>query len=407
MKINLNLLKLFLVFCVGLFLPWGRNSLPIGIYPPLLFVVATFCLAAYLPFTGIKIPSSFKLFLLFIIAHIVITIIILGQNYLFLIHTEAQSLGSELLYVRRAPVITSIGQIIFLIIFFVVMMSVLKNKKEWLLFISSFLCGLVLVCSFKLVFYGFSEARFTGGYNDANTFGITACIAFFLAFVMKEGVRNRLLKVVSLAFSVFFFFMILLSQSRGAFVALLIGGCVLLKEKNLRLYKIIAVLIALSLFAVIVRPFFPERFSMLNSWLEDRGSLRLDVWLIYLSHFWDFFFTGVGYMRSADVISTGILRKELVTHNFFLQMLVEFGIGGLLLFLFTLKQIWSSLSRVPGHILFTPGIKAAFLSWLIGACFLSSFAERETWFIFALAASFIALTKKNPYCVKPEAGQAR
>jgi O-antigen ligase len=391
MKINITFIKIVLIFCVGIFLPWGRNSLVIGIYPPLFFVVSTLCLAAFLPITGIKVPPVVRWFLLFIIIHIILTVAILGKDYLFLAHVETQFLGSGQSYIRPGIVLSSIGQILFLISFLIIMSSVIQNKKEWIAFSFSFVCGLALVCFLKLATYNFFIERFTGGYNDANVFGISACVALFLSLMLLIAFKNYLLKITTAFLALFFLIMILLSQSRGAFLALLIGGSSILKNRGVAIYKILVSLVIVAVVLLLIRPLFPERFVNVNLWIEDRGSKRLDIWIIYLSHLRDFFLTGVGFSRSAEAISTGVLRMEYITHNIFLEILAEFGIVGFVLFSSVLKKFWTSINGISRIFPFANGVKPAFLSWLIGSCFISSFSQRETWFIFALMASLPAL----------------
>lgn len=394
MRIYPNTIKLIIIFSVGFFLPWGRNALSIGIYPPLYFVASVFCLSFFLPFSGIRIPRIFKWFILCILCHIILTAVILGKDYLLSVRVETQFASGEQFFVRQAIVLTSICQAVFLIFFFTVMVSVIKQRKEWMMFAFSFLFGLTSVCILKLRAYDIDGWRFTGGYNDPNTFGIAACIGFFLSLMLKELFMNRMAKIASALFSVFFIIMLLFSQSRGAFLTLLIGLCVILKGKISFVHKILIIIVGILLF-FILKPFFPERFSTLNSWVDDRGSMRLDIWKIYLSYFWDFFLIGVGYMRSADIISTGILKKEFVTHNVFLQILVEFGIFIFILFGLALKELWKFLKHIPQSLSWAPIAKAVFLSWIIGACFLSSFAERETWLVFSLMSSIVVLVD-NP-----------
>lgn len=392
MKIKLDIIKIFFISCVGIVLPWGRNFPIPHVYPPLFFVIFTFILMFYLPRTGIRIPFIFRLFILYILLHIVLTITLLGNNYLSLVHVEGQLVGGIRSYYVSTTVFSNIAQLLFFICFFIIMASVIKNKMEWMVFVCSFICGLALACLWTLKSQGIANVRFTGGYNNANGIGISAAIAFFLSITMMGMLKNKLLKTFAIGLSIFFLIILLLSQSRGALVALLIGGFIIFKDNKLPLYKILLVAIFLFIVLILIWPLVPERFLIIDSWIEDRGTKRLDIWRIYISHFWDFFFTGVGYTRSTDVITTGLLGNAYATHNVFLELLVEFGIGGLLLFCLVLKNIWTSLRRLAGKFSYTAAVKATFLSWMLGACFTSSFVQRETWLIFALMATFPAIT---------------
>lgn len=395
MKISVSSIKLVIIFFVGLFLPWGRNSINIGIYPPLFFIVATLCLSIFLFQNGIKIPKAFRWFLAYISIHIFLTTCILGKDYLFSTHFGRQLLSSGQYSLQQITILTNITQILFLVYFFVVVVSVIKREQDFIVFIFSFLCGLFLVCIFKLLVYGSSVDRFTGGYGDPNVFGIAACISFFLSLMLVGLARQGILKILGLFLAVFSFVMILLSQSRGAFAALLLGGYIVMKERKFSTYKIIILGFFLFMAFIVIRPFIPERLLALDLWVADRGTGRLDIWKIYLSHFFEYFFTGVGYARSPDVISTGILRKEFVEHNIFLEILVEFGIVGLFLFCRVLSDIWISLRNLNKVASYGAELKAIFFSWILGACFLNSFLQRETWFVFSLMSTFMVLSQNR------------
>jgi O-antigen ligase len=391
MKIHLDIIKIFLIACVGIVLPWGRNFPIPHVYPPLFFVIFTFILIGYLPQTGIRIPFPFRLFFLYILLHIALTAVLLGSNYLSLVHVEGQLVGGVRSYYVSTAVFANIAQLLFFIFFFIIMTSVLQNRTEWIVFVCSFICGLALACLWTLKTQGIANVRFTGGYNNANGIGMSATIALFLSMAMLGMLGNKLLKIFAIGLSIFFLIILLLSQSRGALVALLMGGLIIIKNNKMQWYKIFIVGIFILILLILIRPLVPDRFLFIDSWFEDRGTKRLDIWSIYLSHFWEFFFTGVGYTRSTDVITTGLLGNAYATHNVFLELLVEFGIGGLLLFSFVLRNIWSSLQRLSSQFTYTAAIKAAFLSWILGACFTSSFVQRETWLIFSLMATFPAI----------------
>jgi hypothetical protein len=378
------------IFSVGFFLPWGSNFMEVGGYPPNYFIAATLILALFMLRTGIRVPFELKIFILFLLLNIAVTAMIFGGDYLFLEHIQQRSIGPGAAYLTSDTNAKIIVKFLFLLSFLITMCSVIKRKNEWLVFAASFLVGLGVVCLLKLRSYMavFPDIRFAGSYDDPNAFGITACLAFFLAILLFDATRNLVLKIIWASVSVMSFAMLLLSQSRGDLVALACGFFVMMKEKKLPVYKISLIIVVVFLIIfLLLKSLIPERFLMPGSWAEDRGSRRLDIWLIYLSHAWQFLLTGVGFLRGKEVVSTGILGAEYMPHNAFLEMFVEFGMIGFLLFCFVLRRLWFKLSLLQENPPFRPALKAILISWIIAAFFISTYVLRETWFMFALIAT--------------------
>ena len=405
MKLKVDTLKLIAIFFVGFFLPWGANFIEVGGYPPAYFIISTFILAIFMFFTGISLPWAFRLFVVFLLLHLAVTIMIFGGDYLFLEQIQARSLNSGTVYSVSESNLLLIEKMVFLLFFFIVIYSVIKKKNEWLTLAASFVAGLGAVCLLKLKFIiaTFPEVRFAGAYDDSNAFGVSACLAFFLAILLFNTVKKVTFRVILFSASIFFLIMILLSQSRGALVALLCASLIVLKENRRFAFKLLLITIAIALiFFCFFKVLIPSRFLTPETWVDDRGSNRLDIWWIYLSSVWNFFLTGTGFLREKDVISTGVLGYEYIPHNVFLEILIDFGVAGLFLFCFFLKKLWLKLRHFPKSSFYAPVLKTIFVSWIIGAFFISSFILRETWLVFALIATAPALYRNHEQQAKIE-----
>lgn len=387
MVINLEFLKKILIFAVGFFLPWGGNFVEVGGHPPNYLIFSTLLLSVFLLSSGIYIPFEFKLLFALLFLNIAVTVMMFGGNYLFYENIQPRSLGPGAVYLTSDSNIKLIGKFFFLILFFIVLSSVIKRKREWFILAASFVIGLGFVCLLKLKFYIslFPELRFAGAYDDPNAFGISACVAFFLTILLFNSVKSLILKISLIGGLIFFTTMILFSQSRGALAALFFASFIFFKEKKLPVYKIL--FIGGGIFLVIfflLKSLIPDRFINPETWIYDRGSGRLDIWSIYLSNIWKYFLTGVGFLRGKDVISTGIMGREAISHNIFLELFVESGVIGLFLFCFVLRKLWVRFKNFPQGQPYKSELKALFISWLIGAFFISSSMLRETWLVFAL-----------------------
>lgn len=125
---------------------------------------------------------------------------------------------------------------------------------------------------------------------------------------------------------------------------------------------------------------------------ESNWSMRRDIWSDYLREGGRYFFLGLGLERSTEATRdtyTSDSEGPLIPHQTYLQILVEFGIVGVFLFILALwafvrRGIRLAVSRPPGiENVVMLGLLTAFLVYgLIG----SIFGERTVLLAFGVIA---------------------
>ncbi len=242
------------------------------------------------------------------------------------------------------------------ILLYSVSFLLIRNEEQGLRYLSIFLVILALVNVFSLVIsvfninlpnmnaHYFDKGRFAGFAGNPNKTAYVLCIAFaYLYFFMKQT-RKRRLRVFYVALLASIPLTILLTGSRGGLLGLIIVAVLLARLWGD--YKSLVILPAVVVPIVIVLLVAMENDYMLHA--LDRfmlfgaadattvSSSRTDIWLALLD-VWSSSFTsiviGIGYGVSQFV---GFGARA---HNMYLQMLVEFGVVGLLIWL---AGIWGA-----------------------------------------------------------------
>jgi O-antigen ligase len=117
-----------------------------------------------------------------------------------------------------------------------------------------------------------------------------------------------------------------------------------------------------------------SRYSI-DGALTDHGAGRTDIWQDYVQPqaIKKYFLTGVGFGRTMEAIKETYTYDLKCTHNNYLEVFVNYGIFGIVLFFFAIVQIWKNI-RVPA-------IFGLYTMWLIVGCFLDTFVIRETYIV--------------------------
>jgi len=297
---------------------------------------------------------------------------LLGQNYFFQLNEKFN------FYSQETTNLTTIIKFMSFVLFYIVTSSVICRKKEFYVICGGFILGLFSGCLLKITDYIqlFPIYRFSGPYNDPNAFALASGIAFFLCLLLKSTRKYRLSSFVLMMLSLFFLAMVLLSQSRGGLFALIIAGLYFFIRNKNKLKVFTIVIIA----CILLLPLFGQRLTAVKDWSEDGGNGRLNIWWTYASQIDKYLLTGVGFQRSSDAISTlAIIGKDLIPHNIFLEVFVEFGILGIVIFIWLICSFWKKLKQ-PVY----ERLKPVIIVWLIGVFFIDALVIRETWFIFIL-----------------------
>lgn len=227
--------------------------------------------------------------------------------------------------------------------------------------------------------YGGPFEIFGLGANHSGAF-MAYNFAMFLGLSLFE--KDKLLKWLFLATTLFSLHPILFSYSRGAYLAafatLVFFG--IIKKKSL----LILVIVILLAWQTILPASVVDRIMMTETEegeLEHSSAVRLDLWEYAINLFNQNPVFGVGFGGYGLSMPEG--SKYTDTHNFFLKTLSEQGIiGSLFLLLILYRAFWSGwrLYKI-GNTPFDKGLGFGFLGCILAMIFANMFGDRWSYFV--------------------------
>ncbi|MFH1037857.1 MAG: O-antigen ligase family protein [PVC group bacterium] len=352
-------IRLVLLLGVAFFISWGPGlqKVTTSLNLSRIFPVFALALVIYWLILGRQrfraFPLPYNLFLIFVLIHTVV-------GYLFLFPGDFTFGYTGVMYNQAEYYLYAPSHGIMVVRFFLFSLlayavsSLLKNRWELCLF--SLAYGLGFVFS---IFLGGHEtvdaiqgfARATGGFLSPNALGITGLVCCFLnlSVFLGRGVGWRG-KAAGLFFVLAGIYGMLASVSRNTLFAFACGGLVityylpLLKKLRWAVGLCCLLLAAIGLLPGSIIQTMPGRLSVENI-QESNWSMRRDIWSDYLREGKRYFFLGLGLDRSIEAVRetyTSDSEGPVIPHQTYLQLLVEFGIVGLLLFL---AALWAFIGR--------------------------------------------------------------
>ena len=197
----------------------------------------------------------------------------------------------------------------------------------------------------------------TGLFNNPNYTGLW--LNLILPFCLAETINsrsNKLDRVITFLFSFSFILCTILTNSRAAWICILLGIVVMFGRKGLKLILPLIILISIILSSTIY-PIFGNRIQFFlrsiipnNIWMEftDFQISRLDIWNTAIKKIINFpiFGTGGGSFPDIYMYETGMWKGH--AHNLTLELFLSYGIpAGIIillpiiyLFIFSTKTIF-------------------------------------------------------------------
>lgn len=232
-----------------------------------------------------------------------------------------------------------------------------------------------------------------GSQQDPNEF----CGYYLLpvAFMTYFGIRKR--NFLFIALLVFFFYTVLMTGSRGGFMAVSVAFVAALaaavrKEKHKALVCIgaIFVLLMLTLNFESILQMFPDAISsrfLLTGTSTGTAESRISIWAQLISAFFD---SSIFQQLFGHGFNTTILANSanLVAHNVYLELLYDVGILGLLSFIGLLIAACFCVLRRGDYVVF-----AAILGESVLIVSLSSFWSKTLWGLLILA--YVAIKDRD------------
>ena len=238
-------------------------------------------------------------------------------------------------------------------------------------------------------------------FSDPHMFSFYLGLILPLGIVYSLLIKNR--KILFLNFSLLFF-VLLLTFTRGAYLAVAISFIVLsfliykyLKDKK----TACLLLLILLIFIVPITPIADRFYSTFN--LSEGSNIgRLEMWKqaskIGFSNFWQ----GIGLGNYALTVDAQFdYRNPVTAHNLYLDIFSEMGIFGLLVWLFlilgTISQLFCKLKKMKNEkekYIFI-GLIGSLVYFLIHSCFETAIYSPTILAVFMVILGISTVVIKN------------
>ncbi len=291
--------------------------------------------------------------------------------------------------------IYTLGQ---LIVLYLVLSVVLQDKRTVSGSIYAMIISYVSVVaiSWKEVFEFriSSEDRLMLFGENSNNLGVSLAIIIntLLSLILSNKIKTRNLKLIS-AFSIVILAIALMATgSRGAILTLIIGivlnAILYLRRGSVLLYSFYFTAIVLILYYVIIGS--ELMLTRINqSTVGGDTGFRIELLISGFDLFKDqpLFGWGTGYMARLARVS-GYRGDIISAHNTFLQVLLEHGLIGFVIFIMGISfSIYASLKWRRDGLKYTPFI--LLMSILAGGITKGWAYNKMSWVVFAIANSYV------------------
>ena len=257
------------------------------------------------------------------------------------------------------------------------------------------------------------DGRFQGGSGDPNYLAAVLVPAIMLAgglAIRRATIRRALLLLATAVTAVG----LAATQSRGGLIAAVVCAVVALVIWRGRRGLILALIGVAALATVSFFVANPAAWHRIQE--SNQGSGRVDIWRVAWRVVHDHPVDGVGIAQFPQVsphyvLQPGALRyvgliveKHIVVHNLYLQLWVETGIVGLLLFLgvitTSLAAAWRAVRRfdVLGDTEMSALARAtilALIGMLTASFFLSNLEAGQLWLLLAAGPALAAMARRQ------------
>ncbi|WP_187426732.1 O-antigen ligase family protein [Geothermobacter ehrlichii] len=244
--------------------------------------------------------------------------------------------------------------------------------------------------------------RFSGLYRNPNNLGLACAISIITIFhYLVRGGSRLLIKILLMPSVVLLFYALFASGSRSAMLALLIAFlCILRKHINCKKIILLATLVLLTIWSMpyldtIIATDFDYIIGRYSQEALNSGSGRTDIWKNAVEVTLDHYFLGIGvgqyraihslyiHKSKSEVYET-ILNHDLGTHSDFLDLLANYGVICLILYILFLGNNYKRLVDIVNNNKDGVLLLSIFVCIVFFGCFRESFSSPDYWFLLAL-----------------------
>ncbi|UPT75211.1 MAG: O-antigen ligase family protein [Elusimicrobiota bacterium] len=392
-----------LLFATMFFSTWGSGMQKLSpvdlskIFPLLAAIVIAY--AALFARKKAVFPRAFNWFAAFYVLHMVLTYTVFFPEELQFGFTGSSTRGADFV-VRSEGAGIACSRIALFMAFGYAFAALLWEPRRLRLAALGYGAGLLAVLALggyvsTEVTRASAEVRNAGGFLDPNSFGFSGLTAIVLAMLAwTEAGRDARLKAALCGAAAVGGLAVLQSGSRASMMGCLFALVTFMVLTD-KLSRKVNILVAGALVGIVAFAFMPG--AMLESLKErasigriraDRGANRLDIWSNYLAEAPSYIVAGAGVLRAKEVIRGSYTAEFAITHNQYLELLVETGLAGFALFMLALARLWRAARAAagPANRLLSPVLLAGLVALFTEFMFLNCFYSRDTWILFGAVA---------------------
>lgn len=304
------------------------------------------------------------------------------------------------------------------ILLYFVLIMMIRDERSLNYIVIALLTGAVLSILSPIVLgYGRVTAsiweRYGGLWGDQNEFAAILLVLLPISISLFFTSKIMIMKIIAAAYSIIIFTGLILTYSRGGFLALglmvIMAMLKFISGKNRLRILAISVPCLILAFIIFYHTFADEFISRMEtlSILQNRESVRAEgsLDIRYFMYFdlapkliTEHPILGVGFR---DFISYN--PYKLVTHNTFLEVFTGMGIIGFIPFVLIIFLTWKELRIVGGKAVrdksdqylssFAKALELGFISYLFAGLFISLDVSKMTWVCITLSAVALNLSR--------------
>ncbi len=246
--------------------------------------------------------------------------------------------------------------------------NTLTNEKRWRAAVVTFVLGAVLVALYGIVqnftmdttvgswvdeeMFEDIKVRVFSTFDNPNVLGQYFIIVIPIIFALFVYSEKLLQKGVYLAVFAVSFLCLLYTWSRGAWVGVVLGIAVFLLVRDRRW-------IVLGVLALLAAPFIlpdsiMDRLLSIGNTSDSSTAYRVSVWIASARMAVDFWMSGVGFGSDAfqSIYASYALNGAgyaLHSHNFYIQLVTDMGVGGLIVYLLIILTACREIGTVKNN----------------------------------------------------------
>ena len=233
---------------------------------------------------------------------------------------------------------------------------VLRNLRQFRLYVWIFLAATAYVGAFAITHSGFGPAG-AGGGQDENYVSAAMSAALPFAYFSLSATRNFLARMTLIGVAVICLLAVVIGFSRGGFLGIAFAGFFCFWHSPRKLVAIMSAVIGLLVVAVVAPSSYWDEIQSIGDTNESTADMRIELWAIATRQFLGNPIMGVGpgnfiwnieeYQSAEQVEKFGRdLGGSVITHSTYFEILSELGALGSGFFLGMLYFTFRELRRI-------------------------------------------------------------